>query len=274
MVPFLFWNLFRKPLLDRVVRLAQTHAVDFLMLAECVIDPLEIEESLRRTVDASFSLIASSGGKTQLYTRRLGSSITEEFNDPFGGLTIWRVAVGAPPGIMMAVVHCPSRVSWDKDDQALQMTSLVKDIEHTEDKLEHRRTILVGDLNMNPFDVGIVGSQALHAVMTRQLARREVRRVMGKSYRFFYNPMWSFFGDRTPGPAGTYYHRASNPGNLFWNIYDQVLLRPDLMDDLVDLQILTNDGETDLVTQSGLPKESDCSDHLPILFTMNLGTEG
>jgi len=270
MVTFLFWNLFKKPLLDRVVRLVQTHEVDFLMLAECEMDQSEIEQSLRQTIDASFSLATSSGGKTQIYTRLPTSSIAEQFNDPFGGLTIWRVDVGEPPGVMMAVVHCPSRVSWDKDDQSLQMTSLVKDIEHTEDKLEHRRTILVGDLNMNPFDLGVVGAQALHAVMTRQLARREERTVMGKSYRFFYNPMWSFFGDRTPGPAGTYYHRASNPGNLFWNIYDQVLLRPDLMDDLVDLQILTNDGQADLVTQHGLPKESDCSDHLPILFRMKL----
>ncbi len=136
--------------------------------------------------------------------------------------------------------------------------------------MAHRRTILVGDLNMNPFDAGVVGAQALHAVMTRQLARREEREVMGRAYRFFYNPMWGHFGDRTSGPAGTYYHHASNPGNLFWNMYDQVLLRPDLMDQLIELQILISDGQDDLVTKGGLPKKTDGSDHLPILFRMNL----
>jgi hypothetical protein len=270
MVTFLFWNLYKKRLLDRVVRLARTHEVDVLMLAECAIEPSEIVEALRRTADAGFSSTPSSGGKTQIYSRLSNSLITEEFNDPFGGLTIRRVEIGAPPGLMLAVVHLPSRVNWDKDDQFLQMTALVKDIVTTEDKLGHRRTILVGDLNMNPFDAGVVGAQALHAVMTKQLARRGDREVLGRSYRLFYNPMWSLFGDRTPGPAGTYYHRASNPGNLFWNIYDQVLLRPGLMDTLVDLQILATDGQSDLVTRKGLPKKSDCSDHLPILFRMEL----
>ena len=270
MVTFLFWNLNKKPLLDSVARLVQAHEVDVLMLAECVIDESEIEGTLRRTVDAAFSSTTSSGGKIGIFTRLPNSSIIELFNDPFGGLTIRRIEVGRPPGIMLAVVHLPSRVNWDKDDQSLQMTSLVRDIVNTEGSLEDPRTILVGDLNMNPFDVGVIGAQALHAVMTRKLASRKDRKVMGKSYRIFYNPMWSFFGDRTPGPPGTYYHRASNPGNLFWNIYDQVLLRPSLMDDLVNLQILTTDGQSDLVTRDGLPNKSNCSDHLPILFRMDL----
>ncbi len=270
MVSFLFWNLYKKPLLDQVERLARSQNIDILMLAECAIDPPEIEERLRRTVDDSFSLSRSDGGKTQVYTRLPGNSITEEFNDPFGGLTIRRVEVGDPPGIMLAVVHLPSRVKWDKEDQVLQMTSLVNDIVNTEDKLAHRRTILVGDLNMNPFDAGVVGAQALHAVMTRGLARREERIVLGRAHRLFYNPMWNLFGDRTVGPPGTYYHRASNPGNVFWNIYDQVLLRPSLMDALVDLEILTTDGQGDLVTKTGLPNKSLYSDHLPILFRLAL----
>ena len=269
-VSFLFWNLYRQPLLERVVRLARRHEVDILMLAEFAIDPTETRDALRRSVDASFSLTKSSGDKILIYTRLPNSSMTESFYDPFGAVTIRRVEVGQSPGILLAVVHLPSRVNWDKDDQSLQMTGLARDIALVEDKLDLRRTILVGDLNMNPFDVGVVGAQALHAVMTRQLARREGREVMGKAYRFFYNPMWGLFGDRTPGPSGTFYHSSSSPGNLFWNIYDQVLLRPSLMDDLVDLQILKTDGESDLVTRNGLPKKSDCSDHLPILFRMDL----
>jgi len=150
------------------------------------------------------------------------------------------------------------------------MTSLIADIVRTEDKLDHQRTILVGDLNMNPFDAGVVAAQTLHAVMTRQLAGREERTVLGRSYRLFYNPMWSFFGDRTDGPPGTYYHRSSNPGDLFWNIYDQVLLRPSLMDTLVALEILTIDGQDDLLTKAGLPDKARCSDHLPILFRLAL----
>ena len=93
--------------------------------------------------------------------------------------------------------------------------------------------------------------------MTRQLAGRKERVVQGTAYRFFYNPMWGLFGDRTVGPPGTYYHRAATVGALFWHMFDQVLLRPVLMDLLHDLAILDRIGGESLLTQpAGLPREA------------------
>ncbi len=134
----------------------------------------------------------------------------------------------------------------------------------------HQRTVLVGDLNMNPFDLGMVGAQALNAVMTRDLARSEGRVVAGRSYRFFYNPMWGCFGDRTPGPAGTFFYSASNPRSYYWHLFDQVLLRPALMDALVELRILEDDGQESLLTDRRRPRSSEASDHLPVLFRLDL----
>ena len=45
-------------------------------------------------------------------------------------------------------------------------------------RLGHRRTVVVGDLNMNPFDNGLVSATALHGVMSKQIARRETRTVL------------------------------------------------------------------------------------------------
>src|SRR5215211_5035003 len=115
-------------------------------------------------------------------------------------------------------------------------------ISETEDVIGHQRTVLVGDFNMNPFDLGMVGAQALNAVMTRDLARREGRTVAGRPYRYFYNPMWGCYGDRTPGPAGTYYYSAPGPRGYYWHLFDQVLLRPTLMESLAELRILEDDG--------------------------------
>ena len=147
---------------------------------------------------------------------------------------------------------------------------LSKEIVRVEDAVGHQRTVVVGDLNMNPFEDGMIGAPALHAVMTRQLARRVQRTVQGKAYRFFYNPMWGYFGDRSPGPPGTYYLRSSKPGNYFWNIYDQVLLRPALMDRLARLEVLQHDGSASLLTRRGLPAETNGSDHLPVFFQLDV----
>ena len=123
---------------------------------------------------------------------------------------------------------------------------------------------------MNPFDSGMVAAQTFHAMMTKQLVKKGERMSRGRSYRFFYNPMWRFFGDQDEMPSGTYYWQASNPINHFWNMYDQVLLRPELMYSLLDLRILHSDGQTSLLTNSGIPDKNAGSDHLPIYFQLEL----
>lgn len=85
-----------------------------------------------------------------------------------------------------------------------------------EEAIGHKRTILVGDLNMNPFDDGLVTTRGLHAVMTREIAQRPVRRVKFESNLYFYNPMWRHFGERESGHAGTYYYSSPKARADFW----------------------------------------------------------
>jgi hypothetical protein len=129
---------------------------------------------------------------------------------------------------------------------------------------------LVGDLNMNPFDPGVASAHGLHAVMVRSKAAEATREILGEAYRMFYNPMWGCFGDRTAGPPGTFYLSSSKPLNHFWNIYDQVLLRPALADSLAGLDILDSCGGAPLLTRGGLPDRAAASDHLPVLFRLDL----
>ncbi|PSN08488.1 hypothetical protein C7293_30220 [filamentous cyanobacterium CCT1] len=84
--------------------------------------------------------------------------------------------------------------------------------------------------------------------------------------------MWSFFGENTPGPLGTYYYQGSGYRNFYWNIFDQVLVSPNLLDrfDFKKLQILTHDGVNNYVYDSGEPNSKDYSDHLPVLFELSL----
>jgi hypothetical protein len=137
---------------------------------------------------------------------------------------------------------------------------------------EHQRTILVGDLNLNPYEDGVVCDNGLHAVMTRALARKMTRTVKWESNLYFYNPMWSEFGERPEGFVGTYYFRCPDDRADFWNIYDQVLVRPDRLDYFKDedLQIIHYDLESGVsLLRNGIP-DSRISDHLPILFRLQI----
>lgn len=81
--------------------------------------------------------------------------------------------------------------------------------------------------------------------------------------------MWSLFGDGSPGPAGTYYYHNAQHTEYFWNMFDQVLIRPELLDSFKneDLEIIDSDGSRSFLSANGLPIASD---HLPVFFRLNL----
>lgn len=70
-------------------------------------------------------------------------------------------------------------------------------------------------------------------------------------------------------PPGTYYYKGNKEKNEFWNIFDQVIVRPRLRSNFVDkeLKIITKTQTVSLVTQNQHPNK-EISDHLPIVFQL------
>jgi len=271
LVSFLFWKVNGKPLEERIARLARANDVDVVMLAECDSEPDQVLQALNQRATGKYCHPFSEGERIRIFTRFPKTSLIDLFNSPLNRLTVRRLLVEGRGDILLSVLHFQSRVNWTREDQALEATVIAQEIARAEDEVSHRRTILVGDMNMNPFDPGMVGAQALNGVMTRRLAGMVERTVAGRSYRCFYNPMWGLFGDRTLGPAGTFFHGASSPINQYWCMYDQVLLRPELAEALRHVEILDSDGEASLVTKhTGRPSKSKASDHLPMLFQLDM----
>ena len=83
---------------------------------------------------------------------------------------------------------------------------------------------------------------------------------------------WNHFGDTGETPAGTFYYERAEHVNYFWNMFDQVLLRPELLTQFrnEDLNILTTDGVNSFLSERGTPDAEVASDHLPILFRLDL----
>ena len=269
-VSFLFWNVYGRSLETRIARIAATHSVDVLMLAECPTSPATLLAALNASGTGAYCFPDNLSSKIKVFTRFPKAALVDQFNDISGRLTIRRLRLFTSLDIYLCIVHLASKVNYSEVDQLLLATEILKDIHLIEGTSNSSRFLLVGDFNMNPFESGMVAAQGFHAMMTKQQARKVERTVQERSYRYFYNPMWGHFGDRTDGPGGTYHRTGSQPIQHFWNIYDQVLLRPSLMDSLARLDILTTDGADSLLTDSGLPRKSNGSDHLPLLFRLDL----
>ncbi len=270
---FLFWNVDKRDLGDLLDVLCQQHAVDILVLAENGASPSQTLRAVnRQTTEYRFHPHPeqSLGDRVELYSR-----LPQECVLPCRAmghyLDVRHIRPPVGESFLLAMAHLSSKLHVDADEQAQLATRLAPVIRGAEDEVGHARTIVVGDFNMNPFETGITSSESLHAVMCRNVASRGSRTVLSEERPFFYNPMWAKFRRGDDEPPGTYY-RPSGVVAYFWNLFDQVLVRPSLLSVFRDdsLRILTMAGGASLLTRDGVPSRTAASDHLPIVFELDL----
>ncbi|MCA9558059.1 MAG: endonuclease/exonuclease/phosphatase family protein [Myxococcales bacterium] len=175
------------------------------------------------------------------------------------------------PALSVGAVHLPSKAFFDVHDIQAEAARTAAEV-RAHEQGRHDRTLLIGDFNMAPFEPGMTLARGFNAVMDARIARRGERTVQGLSYPLFYNPMWSFLGDRTIGPPGSHFHDASGHHlNHFWHMIDQVLVRPSLMEALVDVRLVDRIGDRSLAdVEDGRPCASD---HFPLLCTLSEGED-
>ena len=228
MLTFLFWNLNEKPLQVLVAELADSHQVDILVLAECgTVSPILLRE-LNSRPGLSFSPTFNPAEKIVIYTQFPPYWLTPVADED--GLSIRNLYHPVlDQELLIVAAHLPSRFHRSEEELNQLATRLLPLIEDAEDSVGHSRTVIVGDLNMNPFDTGVASSEGLHGVMDRRIAEQGSRKVNGRDRRLFYNPMWSRLGDESLGPPGTYFYSSSSSISHFWHTFDQVLVRPELL---------------------------------------------
>ncbi len=271
MLNFLFWNLQKKNRDEQVAQLARECAADVICLAECDAISTNLISQLN---EANGFLFAENrpyeAGKVRLLSHFSDLEFHPVFGSPYGRMTIWRLFL-QDTDVLLAVIHFQSKINWEGDDQYEQMQVLARNIREIECQFEHSRTVVFGDFNMNPFERGMASSHGLHGVMTRDIAREGARTVAGVKYPFFYNPMWGCLGDRTTGPPGSHFARISAPLSYFWNTFDQVLIRPALLDYFPgNVRIIDSIGERSLISDNGRIDTEFGTDHLPLYFSLDL----
>lgn len=270
MTTFLFWNIKGNSLEDSICRLVRSYHIDVVILAESFIPRSQLLEALNRQPGATFHLSDSHCKRIAIYTNFPGDFIKPRYED--GRMTIRHLSLPGRADIILTAVHMVSKLHWKETSQAFECVEFAKEILRVERDIGHARTVLVGDLNMNPYEPGIVGANGFHATMDRKIALKRKRTVQEREYPFFYNPMWNHLGDAKATPPGTYYYDGGEHVTYFWNLFDQVLVRPELLPlfDNQELKILTSDGHISFLSDRGLPDSSSASDHLPILFTLKM----
>jgi hypothetical protein len=242
-VRILFWNVGGRELASTIAEAAHQENADIVCLAESR-EPVARLSAALNSGDGQNYLVPSASlpvlHRQLRVFARLPSGTLRPIRDE-KGISVKRVVPPIGLDFTLVAVHLRSKLHQDPGDQTFPAVRLRDLIEAEEDRIGHRRTVIVGDLNMDPFERGVIAADGLHAVMTRSVAMNGHRIVDAQERHFFYNPMWNHFGDRSPSPPGTYYRRSGGQTVYFWHMFDQVLLRAELLPYLQDdnVRVLT-----------------------------------
>lgn len=168
---------------------------------------------------------------------------------------------------LLVALHFPSKLNAGENELRPIANRMVRDIEQAEERVGHKNTLIIGDFNANQFEDVCINADCLHAVPDALIANKKERIVHYNKYQMFYNPMWNFFGDYKV-PHGTYYNVSTGIKTYFWNIFDQVLFRTDMIKtfEKESLKIITEVTGHSLLNEKGIPDKDMYSDHLPIFF--------
>lgn len=258
-----------------LARVARHYDIDILALCECEIAEDVILGGLRAE-DGRYDLPANPHKRFKFFTRFPGEELEAFQDDP--RLAVRRLRRPGHEDILLASSHFIDGWNNSEERQHGALDIHKQTLAEAEGKAGHARTVLFGDFNMNPFALGMTEPKhGLGAMMTWDLAEAHSEVNQNGSPRF-YNPMWSVMGQ--PDAPGTYYWGDNEPRNPYWHCIDGVLLRPCLRGIFKDgsLRILSRiPGDTGadvaLYHQAEKHCHVDYSDHLPILFQLELPEE-
>ncbi len=272
MAAFLLWNVKNKNRDLLVQNLVREHTIDVLLLVEYaptktksdLSNLLQREGLVKRNTSERFGVFGRMSHMMTLAPVTIGDRLELWDWTPKGGLAG-----------RFALVHGLDRF-YNDDGTRRVFFRRVADLVKAGELSSHRRSIVVGDFNAQPFESAVLSSDGLHAIGIRLEGAQTSRtvRLCDDKEEFFYNPMWRLYGHVPSREAGmaTHYWQNNLAGELFWHMLDQVVIRPEELRRFPEdsLKILTTVGTVQLLAPNGTPDKSTGSDHLPMVFHWDL----
>lgn len=273
----LFWNINDKasPFEDVIKDISKE--IDILILAEANnLDDSKITRLTGLKVVKS-ALVHDFGPFTpKFFSSENGFSLSYLHTVPSKRLVVNLLSIDGFEEVLFCGIHFPSKLEYDgvtQDKIASRYVSWISDIEKVRTTL---RTIIVGDFNMNPFELGMISPFSFNATLSEEIAKKGSRTFHYGSEYYFYNPMWSFMGDTDCNtgvkklPGSYFFPFTGDVSITYWNVFENVILRPDVINniDLQSIKILTSRSGHQFANGAFQIDKDKYSDHLPLIFNL------
>lgn len=172
--------------------------------------------------------------------------------------------------ILLVGVHLSPNPTSTSDVRKYEIRDIMTDIDSDEQFVfgeNKHRSMVIGDMNANPFDSEMVNKDSFNAVLFKDIIEQSDTVVFEKEeFERFYNPALDYINENNKNYGSFYY--SSGIGCLYWYCYDQVLLRKDLINHFVSMDYIKEIGEAKLINR--IAPNKSISDHLPLLVKMDI----
>lgn len=255
-----FWNTNKNTSINQyIVSLVKEREVDLIVLAEYEADSKELLNSINESGRFFNKFFTEGTNKIVILGEGMITCPYEQDNN----FSIQLIN----QSIILCAVHLPSRLYYNSEENRRVIARrIVEKLIHIEKDAKTNKTIILGDINSNPYDKTCIYKDCFCALPSAKDSQRKMSKYAGQNFWMFYNPMWNLLGDFN-GVPGTYYYSGSGIDNTYWYMLDQVMIRPELVDLFIkdSLEIITDISGKSILTHKGIPKK-EISDHLPLFF--------
>jgi len=278
MINILFWNINKKSGFEQTLAdIVKSESIDILILAEAMNVDIQKMEALSGLTHSDVVMSQDSIALTpKLFSNNNGFKVEHYNTYPnTKRMIFYFLEISGRKPILLTALHMRSKLMRDKETQIGEASKHGSYISQVEDNL--RRTIVVGDFNVNPYELGMISPMGFNATSSKMVAKQVKRKFMKDNYPFFYSPLWSSLGDieYSSGinklPGNYFFDNSDSVLLTYWNVIDNVLVRPELFSefDFTSVRFIESSGQHTLVQKSGDSYHIDkvnYSDHLPLKF--------
>ena len=181
--------------------------------------------------------------------------------------------------ILLFSVHLPAKFQSNDLDQHIFSADVSRNIHKISKSRSIDDVVVFGDFNMNPFDPGMVSRHSFSASPDENLASR-AKPLYEPAKTGYFNPMWKKYGSKQDANSepvyGSYIYASRSATNFVWQMLDQVIYTPSLIDKVSEdeLHIISGVGGTKFlqppIGPNSLYPSIWPSDHLPLLFKIDV----
>ncbi|MTI89034.1 MAG: hypothetical protein FH748_13840 [Balneolaceae bacterium] len=170
--------------------------------------------------------------------------------------------------IIICSVHFLAK-NKDPDVQKRIVEKTINEINESLNSYDSNNKIIIGDFNIEPFDDSMLNIYNFNSVSSIEHRSKLYKTYQDVDYDIYYNPFFSYHGDLSAGPPGTYFYEKETQTQP-WYIFDQALINSKFLNniDTKECNVLEKLNGIGLTKKSGRPK-TDYSDHLPIKIKIN-----